>query len=77
MALEFGSFISSRFVSKDVAVSGAWKSPDNYDVKMIYFETPHELKFTFQFDGNKILWDTEMNVSFGPSSLEQLKGNAL
>lgn len=70
-------FNSSRFISKEVAVSGAWESPDKYRVKIIYYETPHELKYTFQIDGDKILWDTEMNVSSGPISLEQLKGYAL
>jgi len=75
--LEFGSFISSRLVSKEVAVSGAWESPDKYQVKIIYFETPHELEFTFQYNEDKLIWDTDQNVSFGPTQVEQLKGNAL
>jgi len=72
--LEFESFISPRLVSKEVAVSGVWVSPDEYYVKIIYFETPHELAFTFQFKEDELIWDTDLNVSFGPTSLEQLNG---
>ena len=76
-AMEFGSMISSQLVSREIAVSGAWDSSDKYHVKIIYFETPHEFEFTFQFKEDKLIWDTDMNVNFGPTSLEQLKGNAL
>ncbi len=75
--LELGSMISPQIVSKEVAVSGAWESPNKYHVKIIYYETPHEVEFTFQFKEDELIWDTEQNVSFGPTSLEQLKGNAL
>jgi CubicO group peptidase (beta-lactamase class C family) len=76
-AMEFGSMINPHLVSREIAVSGAWASPDKFHVKKIYFETPHEIEYTFQFREDKLIWDTDMNVSFGPTSLEQLKGNAL
>lgn len=76
-AMEFGSMISSQLVSREIAVSGAWESPDKYNVKIIYFETPHKVEYTFQFREDKLILDTDLNVSFGPTSLEQLKGNTL
>ena len=76
-AMEFGSMINPHLVSREIAVSGAWESPDKYHVKKIYYETPHEVEYTFHFREDKLIWDTDLNVSFGPTSLEQLKGNAL
>ena len=76
-AMEFGSMISSHLVSREIAVSGAWESPDKYHVKIIYFETPHAIEYTFQFKEDNLIWDTDLNVSFGPTEMEQLKGNAV
>lgn len=73
----YGSLISPQLVSRKIAVSGAWETPEKYLVKIIYYETPHELEFAFQFKEEKLLWDTEQNVSFGPTSLAQLKGEAI
>ena len=72
-----GSMISPQLVSREIAVTGAWESPEKYIVKIIYYETPHELKFTFHFNKDKLIWDTDMNVFLGPAEMEQLKGNAL
>jgi len=74
-AIEPGAMISPQFVSREIAVSGAWNSPDKYHVKIVYYETPHEIEYTFQFKEDKLIWDTDMNVNFGPTSLEQLKGS--
>jgi len=76
-AMEPGSMIHPQLVSREIAVSGAWDSPDKYHVKIIYFETPHKFEFTFQFKEDELIWDTDMNVSFGPTQMEQLKGNAV
>ena len=76
-SMEFGSMISPKLVSREIAVSGAWESPDKYHVKIIYFETPHEIEYTFQFKEDKLIWDTDLNVSFGPTEMEQLVGNAV
>jgi hypothetical protein len=58
-------------------VSGAWESDDQYQVKLVYHETPYIVKLSFGFEGDTLLWDTELNVSFGPTQLEQLKGKIL
>jgi CubicO group peptidase (beta-lactamase class C family) len=74
--MEMGSMINPRLVSREIAVSGAWETPAKYHVKIIYYEIPHEIEYTFQFNEDKLLWDTDLNVSFGPTSFEQLKGKA-
>ena len=73
--MELGSLPGDRLVSQKIAVSGAWSSPGQYRVKIIYYETPHEMTHTFRFDDDEMVWDTKMNVSLGPTGLEQLKGD--
>ncbi|MFO7668801.1 MAG: serine hydrolase [Bacteroidales bacterium] len=71
---ETGSFINPGFISTEVAVCGAWVTTDTYLVRMVYFETPYIESFTFRFSERQLLWDRELNVSFGPTKLETLKG---
>jgi CubicO group peptidase (beta-lactamase class C family) len=56
------------------ATSGAWTSPDTFTVKIILYETPFYSTLNFKFDGNRLLFDSEHNVSFGPTKLPQLIG---
>lgn len=74
-SMEMGSMISPLLTSGNIAVSGAWESPDKYRVKMIYYETPHEIQHTFHFNGDRLWWDSDLNVSFGPTRLERLSGS--
>lgn len=73
--METGSMAIGRLVSTKIAVSGAWTSPGQYQVKIIYYETPHQVTCTFGFEDDKLVWDTKMNVSLGPTEPEQLKGD--
>ena len=69
-----GSLGNPPLVSEKVAVNGAWKADDTYAVNIIYFETPQSIKYTFRFEDNRLLWDTENKASFGPRNPEQLIG---
>ncbi len=71
---EKGILANPALVSREIAVSGAWEAPDTYVVIIPYIETPHMVKFTFRFEGSQVFLDTELNVSFGPTKLEQIKG---
>lgn len=59
-----------------VATGGAWASPDTFTVKIVLFETPYYSTLNFKFDGDRLLIDAEHNVSFGPTRLPQLIGQA-
>lgn len=74
---EMGSLENPMFISEEVAVSGAWLSPDIYKVKMVYFETPYIAEYSFRFTGNQLLWERELNVSFGPTKFKPVKGIVL
>jgi hypothetical protein len=59
-----------------VAVSGAWSANDVFNVKLVLYQTPYYSALTFKFDGDRLLFDAEHNVSFGPRKLPQLVGQA-
>ena len=58
------------------ATSGAWTSPDTFTVKIVLYETPFYSTLNFKFDGDRVLLDSEHNVSFGPTKLPQLTGRS-
>ena len=57
-----------------VAASGAWSAEDTFTVKIVLSETPYYSTMNFKFDGNRVLFDAEHNVFFGPTKLPQLVG---
>jgi CubicO group peptidase (beta-lactamase class C family) len=59
-----------------VAASGAWSSNNVFNVKVVLYQTPFYSALTFRFDGDRLLFDAEHNVAFGPRSLPQLVGQS-
>jgi CubicO group peptidase (beta-lactamase class C family) len=59
-----------------VSASGAWSANDVFNVKLVLYETPYYSALTFKFDGDRLLFDAEHNVSFGSRNVPQLAGQA-
>ncbi len=59
-----------------VAASGAWTAEDTYTVKLCLPESPFYINLVFRFDGDRVLFDSEYHVAFGPTTLPQLTGTA-
>jgi hypothetical protein len=59
-----------------VAASGAWTAENVFTVKLAPYETPFYSTLALRFDGDQLLLDTEHNVAFGPTKLQQLVGQA-
>jgi CubicO group peptidase (beta-lactamase class C family) len=57
-----------------IAASGAWTADDVFTTKLALYQTPYAATLTFRFDGDRLLLDTEYNVSFGPTTLPELVG---
>ena len=57
-----------------VAAAGAWSSDNTFTVKIVLAETPYYSTLNFKFDGDRLLFDSEHNVSFGVTKLPQLTG---
>jgi CubicO group peptidase (beta-lactamase class C family) len=60
----------------EVAASGAWTADSVFTLKLVAPQTPYYSTITFRFDGDRLLVDSEYNVSFGPTKLKQLEGKA-
>lgn len=61
---------------RPVTASGAWTAPDTYAIQLCFYETPHCATMTCRFDGDRLVCNTKLNVSFGPTELPQLVGKA-
>ena len=59
-----------------LATSAAWPSSDVFQVKILLYQTPFYSTLTFKFEGDRLLFDAEYNVNFGPRNLPQLVGQA-
>ncbi len=57
-----------------VAASGAWTADSVFALKLALYQTPYGETLTFRFDGGRLVWDREYNVSFGPTKQPQLVG---
>ena len=55
-----------------VAASGAWTTDSVFTLKLALSETPYSATLAFRFDGDRLLLDTEYNVSFGPTTQPRL-----
>jgi CubicO group peptidase (beta-lactamase class C family) len=58
-----------------IAASGAWTADDCFTVKIVAYETPFYSTLVFRFDGDRLLFDAEHNVAFGPTKLPPLIGS--
>ena len=58
-----------------VAASGTWTADDVFTVKLALVETPFSSTLAFRFDGERLFFDAEHNVAFGPTKLPQLVGH--
>ncbi len=57
---------------ESVAVSGAWVTPDAYQVQLCGYETPYVQQLNFQFTEDRLVFDLQFNVSFGNGKWESL-----
>lgn len=57
-----------------VAATGAWTAENTFTVKLVLSETPYYSTLNFKFEGDRLLFDSEHNVFFGPTKLPQLIG---
>ena len=59
-----------------LAASGAWASEETYALKIVLYETPYYSTLNFKFEGDRLVFDSEHNVWFGPTKQVQLIGQA-
>jgi CubicO group peptidase (beta-lactamase class C family) len=59
---------------ESAAATGAWTREDTYVIKRCFTETPYCVTSTVRFADDQVYYDSEVNVSFGPSKRPQLVG---
>ncbi len=57
-----------------VAASGAWTADSVFTLKIVAPETPFYSTLNFRFDCDRLLIDSEQNVSFGATKPQRLEG---
>jgi CubicO group peptidase (beta-lactamase class C family) len=60
----------------EIAASGAWSADSVFTLKLIAPQTPFYSTLTFRFTDERLVLDSEHNVSFGPTKLPRLEGKA-
>ena len=57
-----------------VAARGAWAEEDTYTAKLCFYETPYIQTVTCKFADDRMMFETKMNVGFGPPQSTALVG---
>jgi hypothetical protein len=60
----------------EIAASGAWTADSVFTLKLVAPQTPFYSTLTFRFTDERLVLDSEHNVSFGPTKLPRLEGRA-
>lgn len=71
---EEGAIVRNAWPGK-VAASGAWTDDRTYVAELCFFETPFRRTLICHFEGDRLLVDQKVNVSFGPTDLPRLEGS--
>ncbi len=69
-----GRLAWGQFADQPIAACGAWTDKQTYTAKLCFPETPYTLTLRLKFNQQQLLLDSELNVSFGPTSQPQLTG---
>jgi CubicO group peptidase (beta-lactamase class C family) len=72
--LKNGSFDMPMLGEQLVSSSGAWISPDTFQLRTYLYETPYYFDYKFTFGENEVIIDQAMNISFGQAGLPPIIG---
>jgi CubicO group peptidase (beta-lactamase class C family) len=66
----------AQFPDEPTAGAFAWPGDDTCSIKLCAFETPCHKTLQLKFDGDRLIFNSELNVAFGPTQPPQLIGQA-
>ncbi|MGO9913746.1 MAG: family 16 glycoside hydrolase [Isosphaeraceae bacterium] len=67
----------AMFPEQPVAASGGWTGDDTFKAKLCFYETPFIMTLTLKFEGDRLRFDGQLNVGFGPTRQLRLVGTAV
>jgi len=68
--------LGPMFPEQPVAGSGGWNGDDTFKAKLCFYETPFIITLTVKFEGDRLLFDGQLNVGFGPTKHPRLVAKA-
>ena len=71
-----GRLGSGLATDQPVEASGAWTGADAFRAKLCFPETPFLITLDLKFEGDRLLFDAQSNVGFGPTRQPRLEGKA-
>lgn len=74
--LEGKSTLGSPDYPFEVA-SGTWVSPDTFEITVIGYQTPFTATLSLHFDGETLVYQSRMNVNFGPTEFPPITGRRI
>lgn len=69
-----GEMLVNRRGRQPMVASGAWTAPDTYVMQLYFYHTPFCNTITCQFDAAQVIYNSRLNVNFGPTEQPQLVG---
>lgn len=69
-----GRIAWGQFPEQPMAASGAWTEDGVFTAKLCLYETPYVFTLRLKFTGEELQFNTEANVSFGPTTEPQRIG---
>ncbi len=59
-----------------VSASGAWAADDTFTAKLVLTQCPYYATLTLKFDGDRLVLNSQHNVSFGAAKIPELVGQS-
>jgi CubicO group peptidase (beta-lactamase class C family) len=75
-AWQNGRMTYGSMTNQPVAVAGAWTADDTYTAKFCFHETPTSVTANLRFSGDRLYFNAEYNVAFGPTKQPELVGRS-
>ncbi len=69
-----GTTVLGALTPQHVAASGVWISKDTFMLTLCQYETPFITTITCRFEGDRLFYESKVNVSFGPLKSPQIIG---
>ncbi len=76
-SMKNGTFVFPMLGEQVISSSGAWTSPETFQMRTYLYETPYYFNYTITFGLDEITLDRTMNVSFAQAGLPPLKGKLM
>jgi CubicO group peptidase (beta-lactamase class C family) len=76
-SLKKGSYMLPMLGEQVISSTGAWTSPETFQMRTYLYETPYYLTYTYTFGLDEVTIDRATNVSLGQAALLPIRGKLM